>query len=85
MAVKFEQAEAEIREAEKELQEAIASGASARRCIDLGQRVRRLRREYRKARQYYAAAIKQREDKPDKEYQATRGETIRHLRRKVNA
>lgn len=31
MAVKFEQAEAEIREAEKELQEAIATGASARR------------------------------------------------------
>lgn len=83
--VKFEDMEAEIRKAEEELAEAEKSGASAKRCLDLGRKVRRLRRELRTARRYYNdAAKRQRTDyADDREYQATRGQTIATPRKKV--
>lgn len=85
--VKFEEMENQIRNAEAELAEAEKSGASAKRCLDLGRQVRRLRRELRTARRYYNdAAKRQRTDyTDDREYQATRGQTIATLRKKVGA
>lgn len=85
--IRFEEAEEEIRQAEAELAEAEANGAVSKHILDLGRKVRRLKRELRTARRYYAdAAGKQRTRlADDKEYQATRGETIRQLRKKVNA
>lgn len=85
--IRFEEAEQEIRAAEAELAEAEKNGASAKRCLDLGRQVRRLRRELRTARRYYNdAAKRQRTDyADDREYQATRGQTIATLRKKVGA
>lgn len=81
--VKFEEMENQIRNAEAELAEAEKSGASAKRCLDLGRQVRRLRRELRTARRYYQDAAKRQRTTDDREYQATRGQTIATLRKKA--
>ena len=85
--IRFEEAEEEIRQAEAELAEAEANGAVSKHILDLGRKVRRLRRELRTARRYYAdAAGKQRTCyTDDREYQATRGQSIATLRKKVKA